>query len=75
MSTEAHIAAAYQHERAAKSHRTAAAQSDAGAREACEQSAVSACEHSTKADEASIFALGKSVRSAKPEEVGAKYGF
>ena len=65
MPKDAHTTAAYHHERAAKSHRAAAQQSNNGAHEACEQHAVTACDHAAKADEASKLALEKSVQRAK----------
>jgi hypothetical protein len=65
MPKDAHINAAYHHERAAKSHRAAAEQSNKGAHEACEQYAVSACDHATKAGEASKLAHEKSVARTK----------
>jgi hypothetical protein len=71
MLTDAHTAAAYQHERA-KSHRAAAEQSNKGAPDACAQHAATACDHSTKADEASKVALDKSVQRTKDMPVGAK---
>lgn len=70
MPRDAHITAAYHHERAAKSHRAAAEQSTKGAHEACEQHAVTACGHSTKADEASKLALEKSAARMKSSLVG-----
>jgi hypothetical protein len=72
MPKDAHINAAYHHERAAKSHRAAAEQSNKGAHDACEEHALTACGHSTKADEASRLALDKSVQRAKSVPVGAK---
>lgn len=66
MPKDAHITAAYHHERAAKSHRAAAIQTGKGDREACEEQAVEACEHSTRADEASKLAHQKSIRGATP---------
>jgi hypothetical protein len=72
MPKDAHTSAAYHHERAAKSHRAAAEQSNKGAHEACEQHGVTACAHSTKADEASKLALEKSVQRTKAAPVGAK---
>ncbi|HEV8416224.1 MAG TPA: hypothetical protein VGQ49_21710 [Bryobacteraceae bacterium] len=65
MPRDAHISAAYHHERAAKSHRAAAEQSTQGAHQACEEHAVTACGHATKADEASKLALDKSVQRTK----------
>ena len=65
MPKDAHITAAYHRERAAKSHR-AAVQSNIGAHEACTQHAVTACDHSTAADEASRRAHEKSVERMKP---------
>jgi hypothetical protein len=62
MPKDAHTAAAYHHERAAKSHRAAATQSSTGAHDACEQHAVTACGHSARADEASKLAHEKSVQ-------------
>ena len=53
MPRDAHTTAAYHHERAAKSDRAAAEQSNQGAHQACEEHALTACGHSTKADEAS----------------------
>ena len=72
MPREAHISAAYHHERAAKSHRAAAEQSNQGAHRACEEHALTACSHSTKADEASKLAYEKSVLRAKSAPVGIK---
>jgi hypothetical protein len=72
MPKDAHINAAYHHERAAKSHRAAAEQSNKGAHEACEEHAASACTHSTKADEASKLALEKSAQRTKSVPVGMK---
>ena len=72
MPREAHITAAYHHERAAKSHRAAAEQSNQGAHTACQEHALMACGHSTKADEASRLALDKSVDRMKPVPVGIK---
>ena len=66
MPKDAHITAAYHHERAAKSHRAAAGQSNIGAHEACTQHAVAACDHSAAADEASRLAHEKSVQRMKP---------
>ena len=71
MPKDAHTTAAYHHERAAKSHRAAAEQSHQGAHDACEQHAVTACGHSTKADEASKAALEKSILRAKSSLVGS----
>ena len=65
MPKDAHTSAAYHHERAAKSHRTAAQQSNNGAHEACEQHAVTACDHAAKAGEASKLALEKSTQRTK----------
>jgi hypothetical protein len=70
MPKDAHTTAAYHHERAAKSHRAAAGQSNAGAHDVCEQHAVAACGHSVKADEASKIAHEKSVQRAKPAPMG-----
>ena len=72
MPKDAHITAAYHHERAAKSHRAAAEQSNKGAHEACEQHAVTACDHATKAGEASQLAHEKSVERTKSVAVAAK---
>ena len=72
MPKDAHINAAYHHERAAKTHRAAAEQSNKGAHDACEEHALTACGHSTKADEASKLALDKSVQRAKSVPVGIK---
>jgi hypothetical protein len=72
MPKDAHTTAAYHHERAAKSHRAAAEQSNRGAHEACEQHAVTACGHSTKADEASKLALEKSTERTKTVAVATK---
>jgi hypothetical protein len=71
MPRDAHTTAAYHHERAAKSHRAAAEQSHQGAHAACAEHALTACGHSTKADEASKLAHEKSVERAKPTPVGA----
>jgi len=70
MPKDAHTTAAYHHERAAKSHRAAAEQSNKGAHEACEQLAVTACGHAIKADEASKLAHEKSVDRVKAMPVG-----
>lgn len=70
MPNDAHITAAYHHERAAKSHRAAAEQSNKGAHEACEEHALTACGHSTKADEASKLALEESAQRTKSTPVG-----
>jgi hypothetical protein len=70
MPKEAHTTAAYHHERAAKSHRAAAEQSHQGDHQACEEHALTACGHSTKAEEASKLALEKSVARAKPVPAG-----
>ena len=67
MPQEAHTAAAYHHERAAKSHRAAAEQSHRGDHAACQEHALTACGHSTKADEASKLALEKSVQRTKSQ--------
>jgi hypothetical protein len=72
MPKDAHTSAAYHHERAAKSHRAAAEQSNKGAHDACVEHAGSACGHSTKADEASKLALEKSVQRTKAMPVLAK---
>jgi hypothetical protein len=72
MPKDSHTTAAYHHERAAKSHRAAAAQSSVGAHEACEQHAVTACDHSTKADEASKLAHQKSSERVKSGALAAK---
>jgi hypothetical protein len=72
MPRDAHTTAAYHHERAAKSHRAAAEQSTKGAHEACEEHALTACGHSTKADEASKLALSKSVERTKSVPAGVK---
>ena len=72
MPKDAHTTAAYHHERAAKSHRAAAEQSNQGAHAACEEHALTACGHSTKADEASKLALEKSVQRTKSVPVGIK---
>jgi len=72
MPRDAHTTAAYHHERAAKSHRAAAEQSNQGAHQSCEEHALTACGHSTKADEASKLALEKSVQRTKSVPVGVK---
>ena len=72
MPRDAHTTAAYHHERAAKSHRAAAEHASKGAHEACEQHAVTACEQSTKADEASKLALEKSAEHTRPVAAVAK---
>ena len=72
MPKDAHINAAYHHERAAKSHRAAAEQSHKGAHEACEEHAVTACGHSAKAEEATKIALEKSVQRTQSVPVGSK---
>ncbi|HXP83246.1 MAG TPA: hypothetical protein VN841_00910 [Bryobacteraceae bacterium] len=72
MPKDAHTNAAYHHERAAKSHRAAAEQSNKGAHEACEQHAVTACDHAAKAAEASKLALEKSVERTKSMAVASK---
>jgi hypothetical protein len=72
MPKDAHISAAYPHERAAKSHRAAAEQSNQGAHAACEEHAQTACGHSTKADEASKLAHQKSIERTKLVPVGTK---
>jgi len=72
MPKDAHISAAYHHERAAKSHRAAAQQSNLGAHAACEEHARTACGHSTKADEASKIALDKSTQRTKSVPVGTR---
>ena len=71
MPKDAHTTAAYHHERAAKSHRVAAEQSNKGAHEACEQHAVTACAHAAKADEASKLAHEKSVQRTKSVPVAS----
>jgi len=71
MPRDAYITAAYHHERAGKSHRAAAEQSNQGAHAACEGHALTACAHSTKADEASKLALEKSALRAKSSPVGS----
>jgi hypothetical protein len=65
MPKDAHTSAAYHHERAAKSHRAAAEQSNKGAHDACLEHAVSASSHSTKADEATKLAHEKSAQRVK----------
>ena len=72
MPKEAHIAAAYHHERAAKSHRAAAEQSNQGAHAACQEHALTACGHSTKADDASKLAHEKSVLRTQSMLAGIK---
>jgi len=72
MPKSAHITGAYHHERAAQSHRAAAEQSNNGAHDACERQAVTACGHSTKADEAFKLADEKSVERAKSVPVGSR---
>ena len=72
MPKDSHISAAYHHERAAKSHRAAAEQSNKGAHDACVEHAGIACGHSTKADEASKLAQEKSVQRVKGVAVLAK---
>jgi hypothetical protein len=72
MPRDAHTTAAYHHERAAKSHRAAAEQSNQGAHAACEEHALTACSHSTKADEASKLAYEKSAQRAKALPAGIK---
>jgi len=72
MPRDAHTTAAYHHERAAKSHRAAAEQSNQGDHQACEEHALTACGHSTKADEASKLAHEKSVQRTKSVPVGIK---
>ena len=62
MPKDAHTTAAYHHERAAKSHRAAAAQSQKGDHEACVQLAAIACDHSAKGEEASKLAHQKSLQ-------------
>jgi len=70
MPRDAHTTADYHHERAAKSHRAAAEQSTKGAHEACAEHAMTACGHSTKADEASKLAHEKSLQRMKSAPVG-----
>ena len=72
MPTDAHITAAYHHERAAKIHRAAAKQSNQGAHAACEEHALTACGLSLNADEASKLAHDKSVLRAKSALAGIK---
>ncbi len=72
MPKEAHTTAAYHHERAAKSHRAAAEQSNKGEHHACEEHALTACGHSTKAEEASKLAYEKSAERARPVPAGVK---
>ena len=72
MPKDAHNMAAYQHDRAAKSHRAAAGETNKGDHEACEQHAVTACDYSAKADELSKVAHEKSVQRAKSVPVAAK---
>jgi hypothetical protein len=72
MPKDSHISAAYHHERAAKSHRAAAEQSNKGAHDACVEHAVMACSHSTKADEASKLAHEKSEQRTRSVAVAAK---
>jgi hypothetical protein len=72
MPRDAHTTAAYHHERAAKSHRAAAEQSNQGAHAACEEHAFTACGHSVKADEASKLAHEKSAQRAKSVLAGSK---
>ncbi len=72
MSREAHTTAAYHHERAAKSHRAAADQSNRGAHDACHELATVASAHSTKADEATKLALEKSAQRLKATPVEAR---
>jgi hypothetical protein len=72
MPRDAHTTAAYHHERAAKSHRAAAEQSNQGAHAACAEHALTACGHSTKADEASKLALEKSVERTKMAPAGVQ---
>ena len=72
MPKSAHITAAYHHERAAQSHRSAAELSNQGSHDACEQQAVTACGHSTKADEASKLAHQKSAERAKSVPVASR---
>ncbi len=72
MPKDAHTSAAYHHERAAKSHRAAAEQSNKGAHDACLEHAGNACGHSIKADEASKLALEKSVQRTKSMAVQSK---
>ena len=72
MPKEAHTTAAYHHERAAKSHRAASEQSNKGDHQACAEHALTACAHSTKADEASKLAQEKSIERAKPVAAGVR---
>ncbi len=72
MPKDSHISAAYHHERAAKSHRAAAEQSNKGAHDACVEHALTACGHSTRADEASKLAQEKSIQRTKPVAVEAR---
>jgi len=72
MPKDTHTTAAYHHERAAKSHRSAALERDRGAHDACVEHAAIACGHSTKADEASRLAHEKSVQRVKSVAVAAK---
>lgn len=72
MPKDAHINAAYHHERAAESRRAAAEQTNKEAHEACEQHAVTACCRATKADEASKLAHEKSAARVKSPAVGTK---
>ena len=72
MPKTSHTTAAYHHERAAKSHRAAALQSDRGAHDACLEHAVIACGHSTRADEASKLAHEQSVERTTSAAVAAK---
>jgi len=66
---EAHTTAAQEHEKTAKSHRTAADHCSKGAHEACQQHASTALEHSTKAHAASKLAHEKSLQ---PVAAGVK---
>jgi hypothetical protein len=72
MPKESHTTAAYHHERAAKSHRAAALESNRGAHDACVEHAAIACGHSVKADEASKLAHEKSVQRTKSVALAAK---
>lgn len=72
MPREAHITAAYCHERAAKSRRAAAQQSGVGAHEASLEHALIACGHSIKAYEASRLAHEMSVQRTEFRPGAAK---
>jgi hypothetical protein len=72
MPKDAHTSDAYDHQRAAKSHRAAALESNRGAHDAWVEHVAIACGHSAKAYEASKPAHEKSVERIKSVAVAAK---